>query len=146
MKNKKWLWWTLAILVILIALAVTGGMGYRMGMIQATRIAQNADGTSAQFPHAYHMHGFDGRSQDMMDRHRSFSSLGFDRRQNFNRFEGRRGGFLPPLFGIFHLVLLGLLIWIGYILFKKSGWRFVRVTATQPDEPEITVKAAKKKK
>jgi len=145
-KNKKWLWWTLAILVILIALAVTGGMGYRMGMLHGAQFAQNTDGERAQFPPAFHMHGFEGNSQGMMDRHYAFNSSGFNHRQNFDRFEGRRGGFFPPLYGIFHLVLLGFLIWIGYTLFKKSGWRFVRVAAPQPDEPEITVKAAKNKK
>jgi hypothetical protein len=52
---------------------------------------------------------------------------GFD-----NRGGDRRGGmsFFPPIFGLIHLVVLGLLIWLGYKFVKNSGWRLTRVAAS----------------
>lgn len=155
MKNKKWLWWTLTLLATLIVLAVVGGTGYRMGMVQGVQIAQNADGTNAQPPYAFHMRGFDGDFKDKPGKNKSFGydrgqgylkdkpgkhpSFGYDRGRGFDRFEGGRGGkFFSAIFGLLHLAVLGLLIWGGYTLFKKSGWKFVKENA--PVSPPVDEK------
>ena len=137
MKTRKWLWWTLAIILTLVVLGFTGMAGYRVGLMQGARVAQtalqneNADGkaTTDQWQMPPHMRGFDGND------FRNFRSQDFGRGQDFNgrnfdRFNGRGGfPFLAQLFGLVRLAVLAVLIWFGYKLVKNSGWRLTRVTA-----------------
>jgi hypothetical protein len=133
MKNRKWLTYTVGILLTLIILAAVGGAGFRIGMMQ------NASFTRASFTHNFEgmpqamqenfqgngnphaVQGYfqdNGRPQAMQGNSRN---QGFDNRGN-NRGGDRRGGF-SFLFGLIHLVVLGLLLWVGYKFVKKSGWR-----------------------
>ena len=119
MKNKKWIWWTLTILLTLVILAGVGFAGYRMGVMQGANLT--AEGAVFMF---HHGRGFDG---GMMND--GFSMHGFDHgRGGF----GERGGFgfFGPLFGLLRLALLGGLIWLGYTFVKRSGWRVVKTAPT----------------
>lgn len=109
MKNKKWIWWTLTIVLTLIVLAGVGFAGVRIGMTQAINLP---DGMSFMNGHAY---GFNGN-----DMHNGFGGKGFD--------HGGRGGFsfFSPLFGLLHLAVWGGLIWLGYNFVKRSGWQVVK--------------------
>lgn len=133
MKNKKWLTYTLGILLTLIVLAAVGGAGYRIGMMQTASPQRTMNLTGPGFgPH------FEGNPHLMPGNH-----FGNDR-----NFEFRHGGFsmFPFLFGLIHLATLGLLVWFGYKLVQKSGWRFIRVEAgTSPAEQTVSADIKKKK-
>jgi hypothetical protein len=144
MKNRKWLTYTLGTLLTLIVLAVVGGAGYRIGMMQ-----------NKSFVHPAFTGGFNGGPQAMQ---RNFQGNGESQRmqgnpqgndwrqmqgnprnqgfdnQGGNRIGDRRSGrmsfLFPFIFGVIHLVVLGLILWIVYKLVKKSGWRFTREPAT----------------
>ncbi len=130
MKNNKWIWWTLTILLTLVILIGVGGAGFRMGAMQGANISQNANGAAPFFGHAQRMDG------NFNDKRGNPHLQGFDHPQmrefdrGFNRGMGR-GGF-SPLFGFVHLAFLGLLLWAGYKLLQKSGWRLTRNAATTP--------------
>jgi hypothetical protein len=139
MKNRKWLTYTVGVLLTLVILAVVGGAGFRIGMMQ-----------NASFARPFFAHNFDGGSQVMQGNSQNNGgnqstqgnfhdnggtqamqgnphNQGFDNRGN-NRGNDRKGGisFFSPIFGLIHFVVLGLLLWLGYKLVKKSGWRLTR--------------------
>jgi hypothetical protein len=67
------------------------------------------------------------------------------RDQGFGNHGFNRGGRMPffsPIFGLIRLVVFGLvitaLVWLGYALVKKSGWRLMRTqeTASVPSASE----------
>jgi|GEM_PF-1080769 len=135
MKNKKWLTYTLGILLTLIVLVGVGGAGFRVGMMQSASLANLTNGQSAQSPFFHHSQGMDGNfvhGQGMIDGNyshmdRGNMSHGFDR--------GGRGG--SPLFGLLHLLVLGVLAWFGYKLVKNSGWKLVKVNASEAAAPAV---------
>ncbi|MEK6751754.1 MAG: hypothetical protein AABZ00_05755 [Chloroflexota bacterium] len=121
MKSKKWLTYTLGILLTLVVLAAVGGFGFRMGVTQSASFTKLTDGQSAQAPFFAHGQGMD---DDFNRMERGNSSHGFDRGRGRDR-----GGF-SPIFGLIRLVVLGALAWLGYKLVTNSGWRLSRVAAT----------------
>jgi hypothetical protein len=148
MKNKKWLTYTLGILLTLVVLAAVGGAGFRIGMMQNTSFARlpfahNFDGGPQAMQRNFQNNGGNqstqGNPQDNNNprsiqgnfqgngRPQAMHNLGFENRGN-----DRRGGmfFFPSIFGLIHLVVLGLLLWLGYKLVKNSGWRLTRVQAS----------------
>jgi len=133
MKNKKWLTYTLGILLTLIVLAAVAGAGFRVGMMQNTSFtrpsfAHNFDGAPQVIQGGFHDNG---GSQAMQG---NSQNKGFDN----NRGGDRRGGgisFFSPIFGLIRIVVLGLLLWIGYKFVKKSGWRLSRVEASPAPPP-----------
>ena len=116
MKNNKWIWWTLTILLTLVVLVGVGGAGFRMGLMQGANVVQRTDGTSPFFGH---MQSYKGDFNDWGG-NPHMQMQGFDHSRRFDR-----GGF-SLLFSFVHLVLLGLLLWAGYTLYRKSGWHFVK--------------------
>ena len=116
----------MGILLTLAVLAVVGAAGFRIGTMQNASFARNFDGGRQSMQGNFHGNGgpqaMQGNPHDQ----------GFDNR-GYNRGGDRRGGlpFFAPLFGLIHLALLGLLIWVVYKLVKNSGWRLTRV-ATSP--------------
>jgi hypothetical protein len=121
MKNTKWIWWTLGILLVLVLIVGAGTAAYRMGYTHGAAAGQ--DGRFSQFMPGYHMRGFDGNFNYGMWNPR------FSR---FDRFDGMHGGFLPYfgiLGGLFRLAVLGLIVWAVFMLVKTSGWRMVRTNA-----------------
>jgi hypothetical protein len=121
MKSKKWLTYTLGIVLTLIVLTAVGGAGFRMGVMQNASFANLTDGSVAQFHSFDNYHGMDG----------DFSRMdGGDFSHGFDRGRGRdRGGF-SPIFGLFHLIVVGALAFFGYKLIKNSGWKLVKVNAS----------------
>jgi hypothetical protein len=155
MKTRKWLWWTLTIVLTLVVLGFTGLAGYRVGLMQGASVARtalksrSADDKAAtdqqQMPPQ--MRGFEGK--DFPDFHGQNLGPGqrFDGRK-FDRFGGRGGfSFFSPLFGLLRLAVLALLIWLGYKYVKNSGWRLTRVTAepapAAEEEPAPKTRAKK---
>jgi hypothetical protein len=134
MKNKKWLWWTLTILLTLVVLAGVAFAGFRFGVMQSVNLT--AEGTTAFMFH--HGRGFDhGMPKEFGMLH------GFERGHGFG---GRGGfGFFSPLFGLFHIAVVGGLIWLAYTFIKRSGWRVVNVNAQQASPTPEVVEAEEKK-
>jgi len=127
MKNRKWLTYTLGIVLILIALTVVGMAGFRAGMMQNgvpfARMHNNP---------AFAQH-YDNNGPMMQGNNSNNNGNNNPHGNDFgNRHDnGRRGGIsmLGGLFGLIHIAVLGLLVWFGYKYVQKSGWRFVKVSA-----------------
>jgi hypothetical protein len=153
MKTRKWIWWTLTTILTIVVLGFTGMAGYRVGLMQGTRVAQtvlqsrNADGkaTTGQWQMPPQMRGPGGNTFGNFHGQDFGRGQSFDGR-NFNRFDRRVGfPFFAPLFGLLSLAVLALLIWLGYKFAKNSGWRLTRVTVAEPITEEKPVpKRAKK--
>ena len=157
MKNRKWLTYTLGTLLTLVVLATVAGVSFRIGMMQNNSFArpafvrgfngapqamqsnfQNNGGTQDMQGNPHGNDGFQGmqgnfRRNDGTQMRDNPRNRGFD---NFggNRGADQRGGrmsfFFPFIFGLLHLVVLGLILWAVFMLVKKSGWRLTRVTAS----------------
>ena len=134
----------MGILLTLVVLAVVGGAGFRIGMMQNTSFARppftrNFDGERQSMPRNFQNGGIPQPMQENYHNNGGPQAMqgnphnqGFDTRGN-NRGVDRRGGRLPffaPIFGLIHLALLGLLLWVVYKLVKNSGWRLTRVAAS----------------
>jgi hypothetical protein len=135
MKTKKWVTYTLAVLLTLIVLVAVGFAGFRVGMMQNVSLAGN-------MPFIGHMRGFDNDTnkqgnnnangqQGFGNPHNFGNQRGFDDQRGFNQRGGfgrggGRGGFFSPIFGLIKLVVLGALLWLGYKLVKNSGWKLVK--------------------
>ncbi len=128
MITNKWLKWTVSILVSLAALGAVGISAYRVGVVQGAGILQAADGVNAdsQFAFFMPMHGFDNDSGRQA--HAQMYANHMNGSGKFGKGHHGYGGFFPPIFGLFHLALLGLIGWLGYKWIKNSGWQVVRVT------------------
>jgi hypothetical protein len=144
MKNRKWLTYTLSILLTLAVLAIVGGAGFRIGMMQNTSFThppftRNFDGERQPMPWSFQNGGMPQPMQENFHNNGGPQAMqgnphnqGFDKRGD-NRGGDRRGSFLPffaPIFGLIHLLLLGLLLWVVYKLVKNSVWRLTRVAAS----------------
>ena len=143
MKNRKWLTYTLGILLTLAVLAVVGAVGFRIGTMQNASFAhpsftQNFDGGPQSMPRNFQNGGLPPRMQENFHNNGGPQGMqGNPHNQGFNNHGNnfgfdRRGGmsFFPPIFGLIHLALLGLLIWVVYKLVKNSGWRLTHVAAS----------------
>ena len=134
---KKWITYTIGILLTLVVLAAVGGAGYHMGLIRGASVGQSLKGQPPQFVHPQ---SFNNHMEP------NFQAPWGPGRDGHG-FEHRRGGmhFFFPLFGLVHLLIIGLLIWLGYILYKKSGWQFVRAVAPPASETTSEEKKPKRK-
>jgi hypothetical protein len=150
MKNKKWLTYTLGILLTLVILAAVGGVGFRIGVMQNVSFTRAVDGMErSPFAHNFddgHHQTMQGNPHDdgFQDRQGYHHNQDFDHRGN-----NHRGGvsFFPFIFGLIHLVVFGVLLWIGYKLVQKSGWRLTRVeTSPAPASSGSATPSAKVEK
>ena len=123
MKNKKWLTYTLGIVLTLIVLTAVGGAGFRMGMMQSASFANLTDGSAAKFHSFDNYHGMDGSFSQM---ERGNMPHGFD-----------RGHGRSPLFGLIPLLVFGALAWFGYKLVRNSGWKLIKVNASEADASAV---------
>ena len=134
MKNTKWIWRVLAVILTLVVLAGVGLAGFRFGVMQSANLT--GDGTAFMF---HHGRGFDNSDTAMKpgNMHEGSGSHHSNRGHDFG---GGRGGFsfFGPIFGLLRLAVLGGLIWLGYTFLKRSGWRVVNVNTSQPVAQEAT--------
>jgi hypothetical protein len=147
MKNRKWLTYTLGTLLTLIALAVVGLAGFRVGMMQVGAFPHMGIGERPMFnqnvdkndPNLQGANPNGNGSDDSGPRGYGFNPRGFDR--------GHRGmPMLGGLFGLIHVAILALLLWFGYKLVQNSGWRFVRVSNDAPAaSPSVNAEVEEKK-
>jgi hypothetical protein len=169
MKNRKWLTYTVGVLLTLVVLAVVGAAGFRIGMTQNASFArpafarnigdaplamqgnsQNNDGV--QQGNSQKDNGNQSAQGNFRDNGGPQAMQGNSRNQGFdNRGGDRRGGGMPffaPIFGLIRLAVLGLLLWVVYKLVQKSGWRITRVqaspvpVATETSSAEVEEKKA----
>jgi hypothetical protein len=146
MKTRKWIWWTLAVILTLVALAAAGFGGYRVGYVRGLAANPNAKGfVAGPFWHEQ------GRMQNLdknFDQRGSAHMQAFGGRQ-LDRFGGR-GHFASPLAGLAGLLVLGLVIWLVYKLVKgmtgKQGWQLALTYHTKDaDESAADEKVEPKK-
>lgn len=102
MKSNKWVGWTLGIVLGLVVLAGVGFAGFQLGA------GQNAN-FAGMMPFGHW---------------RGFGMHGGFRGHDFGSWNGF--GFFYPIFFLIRLAIIGGLIWLGYALFKGSGWRLVK--------------------
>ena len=170
MKNRKWLTYTLGTLLTLIVLAAVAGVSFRIGMMQNRSIARPAfargftgvpqamqrnfqnNGAPQGMPGNFQNNGGPQRMQGNFHGNSWNQMWGNPRNQGFaNRGGDHRGGrmsfFFPFIFGLLHLVVLGLILWVVYLLVKKSGWRLTRIETTTPApvQPANVEEGGKKK-
>ncbi|GMV33335.1 MAG: hypothetical protein DYG85_07335 [Chloroflexi bacterium CFX1] len=103
MKNSNRLKWTLGLLLGLVLLAGVGYAGFHLGVAQSGNFAGM---TPYMFAHG---RGFDG---------------GMMRGHGFDGYWGMP--FFFPFWSALRLAFFIGLIWLGYALFKRSGWRLVK--------------------
>jgi hypothetical protein len=133
MKNKKWVNYTLGILLTLVVLTVVAGAGFRAGMTQNISSLRDANGARLSFTHDVRdtSRGTKGALQNSVNpqgMRENFQSNGMDR-----GFDRRDGGF--SAFRLIPLIVLGALVWLGYVLVKKSGWQLSFSKATSTPAP-----------
>ena len=129
---KKVLLTLLTIVVVLGLFAVAGYAGYRLGYMRGAQITANAGAPgNPPNPQLRPFNDFD---------HRGAPNFGFG--NGFGR--GLRRGFPMMgigfgLFGIFgfliRIAVFGLILWLIYWLFTRSGWRLTRTVTTTPAPP-----------
>ena len=165
-------------LLTLVVLAVVAGISFRIGMTRNPSFARPAfargfngmpqemqrnfqNNNSPQGPQGnfqnndgpQKMHG-DLRGNGWLQmqgnpRNQGYANRGY--KPGSDRHGGKMSFFFPFIFGLAHLVVLGLILWVVYLVVKKSGWRLTRVQETTPAPaplPSATtnVVADKKKK
>ena len=118
---KKVLLTLLAVVLVIGVLAAAGFAGYRVGYNQGARSASNGEapllGRSDRFgPDRMPMHNF-GRDFD-----RGFNR-GFQPGEFRMMHRGGGFGFFFPFMFLGHLVIWGLIFWLIYLLFTRSGLR-----------------------
>jgi hypothetical protein len=123
---KKVLLTILAVLVANGVLAGAGFAGYRIGYFQGIQVT--SDGTAPSF----------GRDR-MPQFHPGLYDRGFDRGIAPSHFfimqRGRGFGFFSPFQFLWRIALLGLVVWLGYMLFRRSGWQ-LSVNRQQTGNPK----------
>jgi len=123
---KKWISRIIIAILFIAAFAGVGLVSYRVGY------QQGVQGTNAGMPALFgHFNqGPQFRQGDMPQFHPGLND-NFDHRSmpgfGNNRFtvmdRGRSFGFFSPVHFLFNIALLGLVIWLGYKLFKGNGWQ-----------------------
>lgn len=124
MKNKKWLWITLTTLLTLVVMIGVAGAGFQAGLTQNANFL-NSNGITAHFSHENNFEQHHGSNPHTMQ---GFEQGGFNR-------HGARG-FLAPIFGLFQLTLIGLVLWFGYKFIKNSGWKITRTVPVADEKKE----------
>jgi hypothetical protein len=125
MKNRKWLTYTLGTLLTLIALAVVGMAGFRVGMMQTGDFPRMGMGERPAF----------NQNMDKNVPTTPGDNNNFGGNPHGNGFNPRAFDRMPipgGLFGLIHIAILALLLWFGYKLIQNSGWKFVRVQNNAP--------------
>ncbi|MCA2001213.1 MAG: hypothetical protein LDL51_05045 [Chloroflexi bacterium] len=145
MKNKKWLNYVLGFLLTLLVLIMVAGAGFQAGMrqnasslktyVSLSRLPRDpSHGIQRNAQDGFHSHDGDSPSTKSRD------NLGLGnfpgRKDNLN-FVRRNfvPNFFKPLLWFGWLLTLGLLIWIVFLVIRKSGWRLSFSKATPAPAP-----------
>jgi hypothetical protein len=132
----------LTLLAIVVLIGVLGGVGlagyhigYRQGALAIT------DGTIPRFDR---LPGFD--RDEMPQFHPGMNDRNFNRGVAPSHFfmmqRGEGFGFFSPFQFLWRLAIIGLIIWVGYQLFKGNGWQLslTRHSTIPPTEEPVTAK------
>jgi len=130
---KKVLLTILALIVVLGLFAATGYAGYRFGYVQGAQLTASGDAPQRRpfddvGPRGMPMHNF-GREIER----------GFNRGLRPDGFRRMGFGFFSPILFLGRIALWGLVLWLIYWLFTRSGWRLTRtpqVAVTTPPDAE----------
>ena len=141
---KKVLLTLLAIIVVLGVLGGVGFAGYRIGYRQGALAT-----TDGAIPRFDRLPQFD---RDRMPQfHPGMNERNFNRGFAPNHFpmmqRGGGFGFFSPFQFLWRLAIIGLVIWVGYQLFKGNGWQLslIRHSAVPPTaEPDAPKKKTTK--
>ena len=130
---KKVLLTILTLIVVLGLFAATGYAGYRFGYVQGAQLTASGDAPQRR--------PFD----DVGPRGMPMHNLGREIERGFNRgfrpdgFRRMGFGFFSPILFLGRIALWGLVLWLIYWLFTRSGWRLTRTppaAVTTPSDPE----------
>jgi hypothetical protein len=153
MKNRKWLTYTLRTLLALVVLAAVAIVSYRIGMTQNPSLTHPtfARGFFSGAPRVnqrnFQNNGGPQGMQGNFNGNRQRQMRGNPQNHGFANHGGRMSFLFPFIFGVIHLVVLGLILWVVYLLVKKSGWRLTRVQETFPAPTQTAnVEEVEKKK
>jgi hypothetical protein len=123
MQNKRWIWWTLAVIFTLVALTAAGLAGYRVGYGRG--MTENPNAKDFLAGPVWHGQGHGQNPDGNFDKRDAYPIQQFGGKQ-IDRFGGRHP-FASPLAGLAGLIVLGLIIWLGYRLVTglagKQGWQ-----------------------
>lgn len=132
---KKWIIRIIVAVLVIGAFAGAGFAGYRIGYSHG---AQATDDGNKIPPFAR----FERGGPEVLPGFNHRFEPGFDR--GFSRDGGvvmrQRGGFgfFSPFMLLARVALLGLVIWVVYILFKGNGWTLSLTRAAAPQTPPAT--------
>jgi len=148
---KKVLLTLLGIIVVIGLLGGVGFVGYRTGFNQGTHFA--AARPAAQQPPQNKSPNPNGKPEQNFNKGFGFQNMpgrnfGNGRERGFNRgmgpggfgmmSRGRGFGFFGPFQFLFRAAIFVFIIWIVYMLFKRSGWMLTRQPAVAKVEPQVT--------
>ncbi len=128
---KKWIIRILVAVLVLGTFAAVGFVGYRLGFAHGARVTRDGNRLPpiARFerggPEWIPGQGIDHSFQ------RDLPRGGFVMRH--------RGGFgiFPPLISLAHVIFLGFVIWLAYMLFKGNGWQLSLTRVAAPQTPPV---------
>lgn len=130
MKKTRWVWWVLGTLLVLVLFAGVGFAGFQFGLRRSGNLssARPFHRQGFMIPPGFeekggNPHGFLGNDRQGLN-HR-----GFGRSRDFS--DRGRFPFFRPFLGFFKFAVLLGLIWLVFILAKRSGWRLVNVNGAQ---------------
>ncbi len=143
MKNRKWLTYTLGILLTLAVLAVVGAVGFRLGTMQNASFTSvfrkiltvdpsPCRGTSKTMTCLCECKRTSTKTVDIKACKETLTTRDSTSAEIIAAVTVLAAAYpsFAPIFGLIHLALLGLLIWVVYKLVKNSGWRLTRVAAS----------------
>jgi hypothetical protein len=142
-EERKWIMKKVLLTLVAVVLglglfAAVGYTGYRFGYAQGVQTAINGDPAQPGL-RLFDDFGRRGvpnlRDRFERDFQRGFGPVGFPM---------RGFGFFSPLRFLVQIAVLGLIVWLVYWLFTRSGWRLTRTpsvptteTPSQPAETEV---------
>ena len=150
--KKNWFGKTLLVVLVVGVLAVGAFAAYRIGYVHGAQASLSGGYASMWAEHLQNVpetgmwgsQGIENWGEGMMpyggrmpvSRYGSGMMDGYSRTPfNSHMSYGMTGFFFLP--ALFRLLFWGFLIWVGYKLFKGSGWKFTRETSVAPAAPIV---------
>lgn len=137
---KKWIVRILIAVLVIGAFAAVGFVGYRAGFSRGVQSSGNFE-KGPRVTEPFHRGGMPEFQFGFQDRD---FNRGFPQREFQMRHRGGLDFFSPFMF-LVRIALLGLVIWLAYMIFKGNGWQ-LSLTRVQPTESIKTETESPKKK